>query len=142
MIKKYTVLINKDDQSDWGVSFVDLPIHIVNSNLEDALAQCQEAFEEFMEDESELPKPTPLEKVVASKEGREATALNLVDIDISFFNDPTTRINVSAKKSQLDKIDKAAKKEGKTRSAFMIAASVAVAAIGLAALAALGKNKS
>lgn len=142
MIKKYPVLINKDEGSDWGVSFVDLPIHIIHSNLEEALAQCQEAVEKFMEDELVLPKPTPLEQVVASEEGREATALNLVDIDISFFNDPTTRINVSAKKSQLDKIDKAAKKEGKTRSAFMIAASIAVAAVGLATLAAFGKNKS
>lgn len=142
MIKKYPVLINKDEGSDWGVSFVDLPIHIIKSDLEEALAECQEAFEEFMEDEQNLPNPTPLEEVVASKDGREATALNLVDIDVSFFNDPTTRINVSAKKSQLDKIDKAAKKEGKTRSAFMIAASVAVAAVGLGALALLGKDKS
>lgn len=85
MITLYPLLAHKDEGSSWGVSFVDVPIHIVEPNLEDALAQCQEAFEEFMQDEDALPSPTPVDEVAASDGGREATAVLVVDIDTAFF---------------------------------------------------------
>lgn len=124
MIARYPVLAHKEDKSSWAVSFVDVPIHIVEPKLEDALAQCQEAFEEFMQDEDALPPPTPVDEVAASDAGREATAVLVVDIDTAFFSDPTVRKTASAKQSQWEAIDRAARQAGLTRSAFMVAASL------------------
>lgn len=89
MIRKYPVLINKDENTDWWVSFYDFSIHISNANLDEVLQECQEAFEFYMEDETTLPSPTPLEDVVTSETGQAATALCPVDIDISFFQPST-----------------------------------------------------
>lgn len=89
MIRKYPVLINKGKNSDWWVSFYDLSIQLSNANLDEVLQECQEAFEFYMEGETTLPSATPLEDVVTSEPGQAATALCLVDIDISFFQPPT-----------------------------------------------------
>jgi len=124
MIHRYPVLAHKKEGSSWGVSFVDVPIHIIETRLEDALAQCQEAFEEFMRDEEALPSPTPVDVVAAGAAGREATAVLVVDIDTAFFADPTVRKTASAKQSQWEAIDRAARQAGLTRSAFMVAASL------------------
>lgn len=124
MIARYPILAHKDEGSSWGISFVDLPIHIVEPRLEDALAQCQEAFEEFMRDEAVLPSPSPVDAVAASEAGQEATAVLLADIDTAFFADPTVRKTASAKQSQWEAIDRAARQAGLTRSAFMVGASL------------------
>lgn len=124
MIRRYPVLANKEDGGSWAVSLSDLPIHVIESSLDDALAQCQEAFEEFMRDETVLPDPSPIETVAESSAARAATVVLLVQIDTSFFEDPTVRKTASAKKSQWEAIDLAAKRAGVTRSAFMVAASL------------------
>lgn len=127
MEKRYPAVAHKDPASDWGLSFVDLPINLIGKDLEKLIAECQEAFEEFMADESELPKPSSLDEVAASEEAEDGV-LVMVDIDTSFFEDPSERRSMSARRSQWDAIDKAAKKAGQTRSAFMVAASLEKAA--------------
>lgn len=87
-IKYYPVLVFKDEKSSWAVSFVDIPIHIVDSCLKDAFAKCQEAFEEFMQDEESLPSPSSMLTVVTSVEGRNATRVGVATIDTSFFYSP------------------------------------------------------
>lgn len=85
MLKEYPVLINKDENSAWGVSFVDIPVHILEDDLETALADCQEAFEAYMDDEDQLPQPTLLDAALSSVEGREANMVELIEIDVSAF---------------------------------------------------------
>lgn len=123
-MKRYPVLVNHDEGSAWAVSFVDIPAHSLADNLEAALAECQDAFEAFMDGEATLPEPTPLEQVAESEDGRAALAVVLAPIDTSFFDDPTERRTASAKRSQWEAIDHAAKSEGKTRSAYMVEAAL------------------
>lgn len=125
MIKKYPILIHKDESSDWSASFVDTNVHVIEESLEEVLAECQDAFEAGMTGETELPDPTPLARVIESEEGREANSVMLVDIDTTFFEDPTERKSTSAKRSQWQLIDAAARKAGKTRSAFLVDSAVA-----------------
>lgn len=77
-----------------------------------------------MRDANVLPEPSPIETVAESRDARAATAVLLVQIDTSFFEDPTVRKTASAQKSQWEAIDLAAKRAGVTRSAFMVAASL------------------
>lgn len=123
MARKYPVLINKEKNSAWGLSFVDINAHVIEETLEKALKEAQEAFEVYMEDEDSLPEPTALEEVAQSQEGRKSSIV-LVEIDTSFFSDPTVRKTASAKLSQWETIDKAAQKVGKTRSAFLVEAAL------------------
>lgn len=124
MLKQYPVLINKDKGSAWGVSFVDIPGHILEDDLDTALAGCQEAFEAYMDDEDELPEPSTLEAVAESEGGRESMAVVVVPIDVSFFEDPTDKKTLSAKRSQWEAIDTAAEKAGVKRSAYMVTAAI------------------
>lgn len=87
MHRPYPVLLNKDPGTEWWISFVDINAHTAGATIEDALASAQEAFELFMEDESALPKATPLEIVVESEGGREAMAVMLALIDVSTWTD-------------------------------------------------------
>lgn len=86
MKKRYPVLINKNEESAWGVSFVDIPAHIIEDDLEAALDECQAAFEEFMADEDNLPEPTSIEVVAESEDGQNSLAVVLVEIDTDFWS--------------------------------------------------------
>lgn len=88
MVKLYPVAINKDEGSAWGVSFLDAPIHCLGDTLNEAMAECQEAFEAFMEDEELLPVPTDLETAVLSEFARDSLSVTLVEIDTAFFDAP------------------------------------------------------
>lgn len=124
MLKKFPVFVSRETSGAWLVTFADAPINIVRPTLEQALAECQEAFAFGFGDEGSLPSPTSLEDAISSPRGQEADAILLVDIDTTFFDDPTERRNTSAKRSQWEAITLAARKVGKTRSAFMVDAAL------------------
>ncbi len=124
MFKKYPVFVSREGSGAWFVTFADAPINIVRPTLEEALAECQEAFAFGFDDEEALPSPTSLEDAIRSPQGQEADAIVLVDIDTAFFDDPTERRNTSAKRSQWEAITLAARKAGKTRSAFIVDAAL------------------
>ena len=76
----YFALIHKDPDSDYGVSFPDLPGCIsVGSNLDEARVMGGEALALHIEglraDGATLPQPSSLEVVAASEEAAEAVAI-------------------------------------------------------------------
>ncbi len=69
----YPALVDKDDESDFGVSFPDFPGCVsAGETLEEALLGAQEALSGhialMIADGDVLPKPAPLEAVAAEKE--------------------------------------------------------------------------
>lgn len=82
-MRSYIALIHKDADSDYGVSFPDVPGCIAaGSTLDEARDLAAEAlafhFNGLMEDGSELPEPSTLEDIMAYRENRDAVAI-LVD---------------------------------------------------------------
>jgi predicted RNase H-like HicB family nuclease len=64
----YVALIHKDHDSDYGVSFPDLPGCVTaGSTLDEAIAMAEEALalhiEGMLEDGEDVPTPTPTEQV-------------------------------------------------------------------------------
>ena len=83
-MRPYIALIHKDQGSDFGVSFPDLPGCVTaGKSLDDARELALEALamhlEGMSEDGEAIPEPSPLEAIMASRENREAIAY-LVDV--------------------------------------------------------------
>jgi len=84
MGRSYTGLIHKDPESDYGVSFPDLPgcitagrtVEEAREMAAEALALHLEALEAYGK---KIPKPSSADKVLAHPEARDALALLVVE---------------------------------------------------------------
>jgi predicted RNase H-like HicB family nuclease len=77
---KYIALIHKDADSDYGVSFPDLPgLVSAGKNLDDAQAMAEEALalhiEGLVEDGETIPEASSLEAIMADPENRDGAAI-------------------------------------------------------------------
>lgn len=125
MTSGYIALIRKDAESDYGVEFPDFPGCVTaGKTLDNARRMAAEALalhvEGMVEDGEDLPAPSPLDAVMASRASRGAIAV-LVDVD-----EPETRavrVNITLPARVLDQIDAQAKRENTTRSGFLVAAA-------------------
>jgi len=117
----YIALIHKDADSDYGVSFPDLPGCVsAGETLDEARDMAAEALALHLEgmaaDGEPIPAPSPLEKVMADPENRDGVAI-LVPA-------PTTpvravRVNITLPEDVLREIDARAASKGFTRSGFL-----------------------
>jgi len=124
-MRQYIALIHKEDGSDYGVSFPDLPGCITaGRDLDEARAMAQEALalhlEGLSEDGEPLPEPSSLEAIMRDRENRDAVAF-LVSAPASAPK--TVRINVTIADDLLGEIDRHAEREGMTRSGFLAKAA-------------------
>ena len=76
----YIALIHKDADSDYGVSFPDLPgVITAGSNLDEARKMATEALafhlEGLAEDGEAVPEPSSLEEIMAIAENRDGVAV-------------------------------------------------------------------
>ena len=79
----YVALIHKEENSDYGVSFPDIPGCIaVGATLDEARAMAVEAlafhFEGMIDDGTPIPEPSTLEAVMTDRQNRDAVAV-LID---------------------------------------------------------------
>ena len=79
-MRHFTALIHKDPDSDYGISFPDLPGAITAGvDLDDARAMAAEALalhlEGLAEDAEVVPEPSSLEAIMANAENRDGIAL-------------------------------------------------------------------
>ncbi|TPI22175.1 MULTISPECIES: type II toxin-antitoxin system HicB family antitoxin [unclassified Mesorhizobium] len=79
-MRQYVGLIHKDDASDYGVSFPDLPGAITaGATLEEARELAEQALafhvEGLIEDGEAVPDPTSLTKVMAEADRRALTPI-------------------------------------------------------------------
>jgi predicted RNase H-like HicB family nuclease len=88
----YFCLVHKDLETDYGVSFPDVPGCIsAGTTLDDAVTMAREALgfhlEAIKTDGGDLPRPSPLEAVTAAGEARDAVAIVLIEAQTSMLED-------------------------------------------------------
>jgi predicted RNase H-like HicB family nuclease len=129
-MRHYIALIHKDPDSDYGVSFPDLPgVITAGSNLDEARQMAAEALafhlEGMAQDGEAAPEPSSLEEVMSIAENRDGVA---VLIEAPAAEIKSVRINITIPADVLDQIDKYAEREGFTRSGFLAQAAKKVMA--------------
>lgn len=124
-MSQYIALIHKDETSDYGVSFPDLPgVVSAGQTLDEARDMAAEALAFHLEgmqaDGEALPEPSSLEDIMAVAENRNAVAalIQAPSPDVK-----TVRINITMPADVLQEIDRYAEKEGYTRSGFLTQAA-------------------
>ena len=119
---RYPVIVHKDEGTDYGVTVPDFPgVFTGGETLDEALKNVQEAIECFYEGEA-----SPLERVLASEDA-EGGAVVLVDVNFDFLEKKAVPVNITMPLYVRNRIDKAAKAHGLTRSAFLVKAAQAYA---------------
>ena len=124
-MRQYIALIHKDADSDYGVSFPDLPGCVTAGvNLDDARGMAEEALALHLagmaEDDEPIPEPSSLEAVMADRENRDAVAI-LVKAPPATAK--SVRVNMTLPGDELEQIDKFAAEHGYTRSGFLVHAA-------------------
>lgn len=125
----YIAIIHKDADSDYGVSFPDLPGCVTaGSTVDEAKDLAAEALELHLEgiheDGGFYPEPSSLEDIM-----KDPLFLEGVAFLVTYKGKPKqVRFNVSAYSDALTAIDVAAEQAGMTRSAFMVQSSLEKAA--------------
>jgi predicted RNase H-like HicB family nuclease len=107
------------------VSFLDFPGCITaGATLDEARKNAVEALslhiQGMQEDGDEIPEASNLDDLARDPALKRAIAF-LVTINIS---DKVERFNLTARKNQMKEIDRIAKQNGMTRSAYIVAASL------------------
>jgi predicted RNase H-like HicB family nuclease len=124
---QYIAYLHKEKKSDFGVSFPDFPGCVTaGKSLEEARRLAAEALrmhlEGLMKDGETIPEPSTLDQLAEDSALTNAVAF-LVEIDPK---DKVERFNITARRSQMDKIDRLAKKRGMTRSAYIVAKALEI----------------
>ena len=124
-MRHYIGLIHKDADSDFGVSFPDLPgVVTAGTTLDEARDMAEEALalhlDGMVEEGEAIPEPSSLEEIMSNPENRSGVA-----ILVSVKNDPPkiVRVNVTLPGDVLEQIDKYAEAHGYTRSGLLAQAA-------------------
>jgi predicted RNase H-like HicB family nuclease len=120
-MRHYIALIHKDADSDYGVSFPDLPgVITAGKDLDEARASAVEALALHLEglaaDGEAVPEPSSLEEIMANAENRDGVA---VLIQAPTGDVKSVRVNVTFPADVLSEIDSYAERHGFTRSGFL-----------------------
>lgn len=124
-MRQYIALIHKDADSDYGVSFPDLPGCVTAGvDLDDARAMAAEALalhlDGLAEDGEAVPAPSSLEAIMADRENRDAVAVIVQAPDGAV---KAVRVNITIPEPDLRQIDQFAEDHGFTRSGFLLRAA-------------------
>jgi predicted RNase H-like HicB family nuclease len=127
----YIAIIHKDRDSDFGVSFPDFPGCITaGQTLDEAKDMAREALsghiQVMRETGEQIPDPSSLDEVMSDPDFQDGVAF-LVSV-----KEPgkRVRVNVTLTEQQLREIDRNARAQGMTRSAFLVKAGLQVADAG------------
>jgi predicted RNase H-like HicB family nuclease len=124
-MKNYIGVIHKDADSNYGVSFPDLPGCIsAGATLDEARAMATEALalhlKGLADDGEAVPDPTSLEVIMSDPDNRDGVAV-LIAAPLPAAR--TVRINITLPSDVLDEIDEFAEREGFTRSGMLVQAA-------------------
>lgn len=120
----YIAYLHKAPKSDFGVSFPDFPGCVTaGKTLDEARRMAGEALtlhiRGMLEDGETLPQPSSIDDL-AKDSARKGAVAFLVSADL----ERTVRVNITARESQIQLIDRLARQAGMTRSAYMVHAAV------------------
>lgn len=124
-MRQYIAIIHKEPESDYGVSFPDLPGCVTaGATLDEARDMAAEALafhlEGLAEDGEPAPEPSSLEAVMADPDNRSGVAI-LVPAPPAAPK--FVRVNVTMPEDVLAAIDAYAQEHGLTRSGFLTTAA-------------------
>src|SRR4051812_39618850 len=119
---EYIGLIRKEPASDFGVDFPDFPGCVTaGRTLDEARRMAAQALalhiEGMAEDGEAIPEPSTIDDLVNDPDMRRAVAF-LISVDVPA--EKTVRINITARQSQIEAIDRLADEAGMTRSAYVV----------------------
>ena len=125
MPRNFIALIHKDADSDYGVSFPDLPgVVTAGVDLDDARGMAEEALALHLEgmeaDHDPIPEPSSLEAIMQDRENHDGVAI-LVKAPAKAAK--AVRINVTVPENELEEIDRYAAEQGYSRSGFLVHAA-------------------
>ena len=123
---EYIAYLHKDRKSDFGVSFPDFPGCVTaGKTLDEARRLAPEALalhiKGMIEDGEPVPESSTLDALANDPAMKDAVAF-LVSVDIA---EKAERFNITARKSQMEEIDRLARRSRMTRSAYMVVAALA-----------------
>ena len=124
-MRQFIALIHKEADSDYGVSFPDLPGCITaGKSLDDARAMAAEALalhlEGLTEDGGAAPEPSSLETIMADPANRDGVAILVAAPERA---PKVVRINISLPEDVLAAVDSYAEANGYNRSGFLALAA-------------------
>ena len=120
----FPVVVHKEKRSDYGVVIPDIPgCFTAGKSLDEALRNVQEAVEVHLHGVADVPFASAADIWVKHPDFKGGS-LHMVDIDLGFMKDETVRINITAKRSQLAAIDRAARSVEMDRSAYLVSAAL------------------
>ena len=125
---RYPILLQKDPDSDYGVTVPDLAgCFSAGENMESALENAEEAIlthiEGLLMDNDPIPSPSSIDSL--KKRHREKDIVwGIVSVDLSKLSERARRINITVPEKLLTKIDSFAEKEGETRSGLLVSAAL------------------
>jgi predicted RNase H-like HicB family nuclease len=122
----YIAYLHKERKSDFGVSFPDFPGCITaGKTLDEARRMAAEALAMHIagmaEDGEAISEPSTIDALAEDPDRKGAVAF-LVSVDVP--GGKTVRINITARESQIETIDRMADEAGMTRSAYLVQAGL------------------
>lgn len=116
----WVAVIHKDKDSDFGVSFPDMPGCIsAGSTLDEAMEMGREALEGHLEVSrdfgDDIPEPRSIDQLIADGEDMGQTTF-LIDLP---DENPLKRVNVTLSSSLLERLDAQARQVGMSRSGYI-----------------------
>jgi predicted RNase H-like HicB family nuclease len=119
MKKKYIAVIDKDQNSDYGVMFPDfLGCVTAGTTIDEATEMAAEALQfhidGMIEDGEDIPLPSSLEKI--KQKYPKAEIFLIIEAKV---HQKMVRINITVEESLLRKFDKYLEQIGETRSGFI-----------------------
>jgi predicted RNase H-like HicB family nuclease len=122
----YIAIVHKESKSDFGVSFPDFPGCITTGkNIDEANDMAQEVLtlhiQGMLEDCEQLPVPSRLEEIMNDPDYANAIAYLVASVPDA--KPRTVRVNVTVPEITLKQIDAAVKKQGMSRSSFLVHAA-------------------
>jgi predicted RNase H-like HicB family nuclease len=120
-MRQYIAIIHKDPDSDYGVSFPDLPGCVsAGVDLDEARDMAAEALALHLEglaaDGEPIPPPSSLEAVMSDPDNRDGVAILVPAPEASVR---AVRVNITLPEDVLHEIDAYAASKGFTRSGFL-----------------------
>ena len=122
---QYIALIHKQADSDYGVSFPDLPgVVSAGTTLDEARDMATEALALHLaglaEDGEDVPAPSSLQDIMQDPANRDGVAV-LISTPVADVK--AVRVNITMPTDVLDQIDSFAERTGFTRSGFLVQAA-------------------
>ena len=119
----YIAIIHKDKESDFGVTFPDVPgCFSAGSTMDEAQIMAREALHGHLdllaEKGQDLPVPSSLDDIMRDPDYSDGAAI-IVPYQAQKHYE-IKRVNINVREDKLDSVDNFVKQIGVTRSAFLV----------------------